>query len=332
MCIVTSSLDLLDPRARGVAEELIEESSEIASDYFDGRGVQCSARSIRKHKSGTCVCTPERGARLEVSVPNVLTLDIERLPGRARHQHRGLTIQGDFWDLCGWKNVIGYRLPVESVIEWPRTICVAWRWYGEERVEFASEWGDGRDKMLTRVWEAYDQADVIYGHNVANFDTKHLNTEWRDLGMMPPTPYKIVDTLKEARKTFGDESKTLAALTQRLGIETKVDKYDVEVARAACDGNIAEQERIQRYNEGDVVASEKFVDALRGWISSHPHNLRGTVDESLPTCPQCWGDDLVENGTKLADQLVYLLYRCTTCGANVQGARHSRAAVTRSAR
>lgn len=245
-------------------------------------------------------------------------------------EHRGLTIEGDFWDLNGWKYVIGRRIHPDDVIEWPRTICAAWRWYGDRRTEFTSEWDDGRDGMLERIWDAYDQASLIYGHNVARFDTKNLNAEWLTIGMQAPAPFKILDTLKEARKTFGFESNTLASLTQRLGIDTKTDKYDVAVARAACMGHKPSQRRIKAYNVGDIGASEAFVDRLRGWIPSHPHNLMGTADDR-PTCNQCWGDNLARNGTKLAQQITYVLYRCQDCGANVQGTRHSRAAVTRGA-
>jgi hypothetical protein len=273
----------------------------------------------------------EVATRLAAVKPNVLTLDIERLPGRARHQHRGLTIEGDFWDLSGWKHVLGYRLPAESVIEWPRTICVAWQFYGQKRVEFASEWDDGREAMLERTWAAYDQADVLYGHNVQGFDTKNLNAEWLTMGLKPPSPFKTLDTLKEARKTFGFESNTLASLTDRLGIATKTDKYNVQMARDAVAGSKADQRKLKAYNIGDIHASREFVDRLRGWIPSHPHNVVGTIDDR-PTCPQCWGDNLTVNGTTLAVQIVYRLYRCGDCGANVRGAHHSRAAVTRSAR
>ena len=65
----------------------------------------------------------------------VVTLDIERIPGRARVKHRGLTIEGEFWDLSGWKHTIGRRIHADDVLEWPRTICAAWRWYGEEEVQ-----------------------------------------------------------------------------------------------------------------------------------------------------------------------------------------------------
>lgn len=269
-------------------------------------------------------------ARLQ-NAHNVLTLDIERLPGRARMSHRGLTIEGDFWDLSSWKHAIGRRIHPDDVIEWPRTICAAWNWYGTQKVEFASEWGDGREGMLTKVWEAYDRATLLYGHNVDRFDTRNLNAEWLTHGMMAPSPFKVLDTLKEARKTFGFESNTLASLTERLGIVTKTDKYSVDVARAAVAGDKAAQRRIKSYNVGDIHASREFVDRLRGWIPSHPHSVIGTADDR-PTCNQCWGDRLKVNGTKLAQQITYRLYRCLDCGANVQGTRHSRAATTRGAR
>lgn len=270
-------------------------------------------------------------ARLKVTTKNVLTLDIERLPGRARVPHRGLTIEGDFWDLNSWKHTLGYRIHPDHVLEWPRTICAAWRFYGDKRTHFASEWDDGRDGMLRQAWDAYDRADVVYGHNVDRFDTKNLNAEWLTLGLNPPTPFKILDTLKEARKTFGFESNTLASLTQRLGVDTKTDKYSIAMARGAVAGDKALQRQIKAYNVGDIDASEAFVDKLRGWIPSHPHDLIGTIDDR-PTCNQCWGDNLVRSGIKLAQQITYALYRCQDCGANVQGTRHSRAAITRGAR
>jgi hypothetical protein len=272
-----------------------------------------------------------QGARIKAPGNTVLTLDIERLPGRARHKHRGLTVEGDFWDLGSWKHTLGYRIPHEAVIEWPRTISVAWQFYGTKTVEFASEWGDGREGMLRRAWDAYDQADLVYGHNVDRFDTKNLNAEWLTLGLAPPSPFKILDTLKEARKTFGFESNTLASLTQRLGVDTKTDKYSVEMARSACAGTAADQKRLKAYNVGDIHASREFVDRLRGWLPTHPHNLMGTADDR-PTCNQCWGDNLQRNGTKLAQQITYSLFRCLDCGANIQGTRHNRAAITRGAR
>lgn len=263
---------------------------------------------------------------------NVLILDIERSPGRARVKHRGLVIEGDFWDLSGWKHTIGYRINPADVIEWPRTICAAWNFYGRERVNFAAEWGKGgSEAMLRRIWDAYNKAQIVVGHNIDGFDTKKLKAEWLGIGLAPPSPFKSVDTLKVARREFGYESNTLDSLCQRLGITAKTDRYEVAVARAACAGDRAAQARIKGYNCGDIAATVGLYDVLRPWHPSHPHSIIGTIDDR-PTCNACWGDDLEPNGFTLANLILYRLFKCRGCGANVKGARHARAAVTRGAR
>ena len=61
----------------------------------------------------------------------VVTLDIERIPGRVRTQHRGFTIEGDVWDLNALKDITRRRIHADDMIEWPRTICAAWKWYDQ---------------------------------------------------------------------------------------------------------------------------------------------------------------------------------------------------------
>ena len=87
------------------------------------------------------------------------------------------------------------------------------------------------------------------------------------------------------------------------------------------------------YATGDYFASctngaLTRTHVLTTWLKKD--SLTGTTDDR-PTCNQCWGDNLKPNGTKLANQIVYRLFRCNDCGANVQGTRHSRAAITRGA-
>lgn len=249
----------------------------------------------------------------------IVTLDIERLPGR---------FSADFWDLNAFK---GRRIHPDMVTEWPRTICVAWRWYGSRRTEFASEWDDGREGMLRRVWDVYDDAEIVYGHNVDRFDTRKLNTEWRDEGLAPPSTFKVLDTLKEARRTFGDESNTLAALTERLGIATKTDRYSVDMARAAVAGDKTAQRKLKAYNVGDIAASEALVDALRGWIPGHPI-MGGPVADGELFCPQCGSGDLEENGWHMATVQEYRRYRCRNCGGQARSNLVKRVSNTRGVR
>ena len=260
--------------------------------------------------------------------PVITTLDIERVPGRARIEYRnGLTVEGDFWDLNGWKHLVKRRINFEEVLEWPRTICLAWRTLGRRKVEFAAEWeDDGYEGMLRRAWDAYDQADIIVGHNVAAFDTKHLNTGWRDLGLTPPSPFKCVDTLTQARRVFGDESKQLVALTSRLGIATKTDKYDSAVAKAALAGDKKAQRKLAAYNKGDIIASEELYLRILPWIQGHPNVNLYSVDEDTENCPKCnVPNTLQRRGYAYTPLGKYAQFACMTdkggCGSWMRGTK-----------
>lgn len=255
-------------------------------------------------------------ARIQPTTARVVTLDIERVKGRA---------EIEFFDLNDMKN---RRIDHRTVTAWPRNICAAWRWYGQRRVEFAAEWDD--TPWLQRVWDVYDKADVVVGHNIDQFDTKKLKAAWTMLGLRPPRPSKSVDTLKVARAQFGFESNTLDSLCKRFGLPGKVDHYDPLVAQAAVDGDKAARRRIARYNRGDVEQTEALYDAMRGWIPNHPH--MGTVGEGK-SCNQCASTELkLEPSTYRAVVIDYALYTCTRCGAHMRGGWHSRAANTRGVR
>ncbi|CAA9242403.1 MAG: hypothetical protein AVDCRST_MAG83-1709 [uncultured Arthrobacter sp.] len=240
---------------------------------------------------------------------NILVYDIERMKGTA-----GV----EFWSLSDFKH---RRIHADDVIDWPRTICVAWRFLGDKRTEFASEWDDGPEDMHRRIWEAFDKADVTVGHNSKAFDEKHLNTGWRDLGMTPPSPSKPIDTLSAARARFGDESKTLDALCQRIGLAGKTDRYNVEVARAACDGDRAAQRKIRAYNIGDIDATEALYVTLLPWIKAHPHVAPNTGADN---CPRCNSPKVRRNGTWTVHVWTYVALTCDDCGGHWKTTMQSR--------
>jgi predicted RNA-binding Zn-ribbon protein involved in translation (DUF1610 family) len=233
----------------------------------------------------------------------ILVYDIERMKGSA---------EVEFWSLSDFKN---RRIHADDVASWPRTICVAWRFLGDKRTQFASEWDDGAEGMHRKVWDAFDKADITVGHNSKSFDEKHLNTGWRDLGMTPPSPTKAIDTLASARARFGDESKTLDALCQRIGLTGKTDRYDLEVARAACAGDKAAQRKIRAYNVGDIDATEALYVTLLPWIKAHPHvaPVAGTTEAM---CPRCTSTSIRRNGTWTVYVNTYAAFTCDECGGH----------------
>ena len=263
----------------------------------------------------------------------VLTLDIERIPGRATVEHRGLTVEGAFWDLGGWKHVIGRRIPADAVTEWPRSICAAAKWYDDTGAMFAAEWEGGYEEFLHQTWEWYHEADIIVGHNVDRFDSKHLRGGWLEMGWSPPSPWKTVDTLKVARSELAFESNTLDALCKRLGVKAKTDKYDADIAHAALAGDEKAQRKLKAYNIGDIRATEAVYDRLRPYMSRHPHIAMFTGDEW--GCPNCGYQNLSNNRQGEARTFVqaYRQYQCVKCGTWVRGNRKLQSPVqTRHAR
>ena len=248
-----------------------------------------------------------------------LTLDIERIPGFARVQHRGLTVEGSFWDLNSFKHTIGRRIHPDDVVSWPRSICAAARFYGEKEIMFASEWDDGHEGFMRKTWEWYDEATYVIGHNLQNFDSKHLKAGWAEYGWASPSPWQTVDTLKVARAEFAFESNTLDALCKRLGVQAKSDKYDPKVAQAAVDGDVKAQKKIRAYNCGDVKATESAYDRLRPWIKNHPHIGQFTGKEW--SCPNCGFDGIANNPTGDAYTMVqrYRAFTCPKCNAHIRG-------------
>lgn len=246
--------------------------------------------------------------------PKTVTLDIERTPGRFRVERGDFTIEGFFWDLSQYKFLLHRRLNLEEVVEWPRTICLAWRWLGQRKVQFAAEWEDGgHEAMVRKAWEVYHEADIVVGHNLKNFDTKHLMTSFRDLGLTPPAPHKTVDTLTAARRVFGDESMKLAALTQRLGIDTKTDAYEIGTAMAAVNGDRKAQRRLAAYNKGDIIATEALYLRLLPWIQNHPHvGLFGLDDDDC--CGNCGSRNLERRGYAVTTLGKYARFQCRDCG------------------
>lgn len=244
-----------------------------------------------------------------------LVIDVERLKGRfhwpAEERFDGLDISGEFWSLSDFKHKFG-RIPHQHVTEWPRTICAAWRWYGEKRINFAAEWENGPAAFAEQVRDEMDKADIITGHYIKGADIKWLNSLFRDHGLRHPSPYKPIDTCAIAKSQLGDESNTLDALCRRYGIPTKQGHYDSAVARAACEGDVKAQRIIKPYNKADVEASTGLYTVMLPLAKGHPHvaPLAG-LEKNL--CPRCGSDNVHRNGRWSPAVYVYARYLCDDC-------------------
>ena len=91
--------------------------------------------------------------------------------------------------------------------------------------------------------EILDEADIIIAHNGDRFDLRKIKARFLSNGIMPPMPYKTIDTLKVARKEFALTSNKQDYITKLLGVQEKLDT-DFQLWVDCMDGYIDALKRI----------------------------------------------------------------------------------------
>ena len=232
----------------------------------------------------------------------ILILDVERVPAWTK----SLPI----WDM---KSLQYRRLSPNEIETWGRTICLAYRWGLTGPIKFIAEWQDGgRTAYLDSVAELLTEADVLSGHNSKGFDFPHLQGDLLMDGRTPVPEPKHIDTLLLARRHANWEANHLDTLTRRLGTPAKTDKYRVDVAMGAVNGDVKMQKKIERYNIGDVRAS---TGMLKRFLPLSSVNLGLFADDpTRPACTACQKGTLQRRGYAVKTALRYPRYQCTSCG------------------
>jgi len=231
----------------------------------------------------------------------VLILDLERVPMWTKPL--------PVWDMKGLQY---RRLSPNDIESWGRTICLAYQWLGGP-IEFIAEWQDGgRDGYLRAAKRLLEEADVLIGHNSKGFDFPHLKGDLMMAGLGTVPEPKHVDTLLLARRHANWEANHLDTLTKRLNIPAKTDKYRIDVAMAAVDGDVKAQRKLERYNRGDVRATKGLALKFRPYWDVNLGLF--AEDPGRPTCPACSSPRLQRRGVSVKAALRYPRYQCQKCG------------------
>lgn len=233
--------------------------------------------------------------------PKILIVDIETAPMKAYVWKR-------------WKENISLD---QTISEW-FMICWAAKWLGDKEVKsdclIPAEIVEEDDKRITEtLWALLDEADIVVAHNGKKFDIPKMNSRFIIHGLPPCSPYKQIDTLDVAKKTFGFSSNKLDALATYFGYPNK-DDTDFTLWKECLEGNKKALDYMQKYNIKDVAILEQVYLKLRPWISHHP-NVGLYMESEKPICPICGSTDL-----ELTSDHVYThaskfrVFRCTHCG------------------
>ena len=168
-------------------------------------------------------------------------------------------------------------------------------------------------EIVAELWELFNEADVIVGHNGDNFDIKKTNARFVEHGFKPPKPYKTIDTLKIARKYFKFNSNSLSDLGKKLGVGEKLKTGGFDLWLKCMNKDPQAWKKLKRYNKQDVLLLEKIYLKFRPWMTNHP-NL-AILSRKVDACPVCASGRLRRRGYGANRTGVYQRYVCLDCGA-----------------
>lgn len=149
-------------------------------------------------------------------------------------------------------------------------ICWSASYVGNDKVwsecissKSARQWTDA--KVLQKLRDLINAADIIAGHNIDAFDMKKANTRFLLNGINPVIGKKTIDTLKVARSKFNFESNKLDFISQRLGFRPKDDITNDDWLKIVKTGDKETLDKVNTYCKGDVENGKAVLERLMQW-------------------------------------------------------------------
>lgn len=214
------------------------------------------------------------------------------------------------------------------------TISWAAKWYGEPEVMFGSighgismfkqpERVPGYKRMMQRLRDLLDEADIVVGYNSIRFDEPIVRGELLRLGIPEPSPFRSVDLMRTTKRMRWDYS-SLAETLAALGLEGKTSHQGFGLWVDCLNGDPDAWALMEEYNRQDVTQTELAYDALRPYIKDHPNlNLWAGFDgdgRPVEVCCNCGSEWLRMVSTVDAHTALttYALVECRDCGAKMR--------------
>lgn len=233
--------------------------------------------------------------------PKIMLFDVETAPMLSYHWQR-------------------YNINIHQpqVVEEGHVLC----WYAKELGEdnwvsssmddydsFESDIESGDDyNVVHDCWTMLDEADVVIGHNIKQFDHKVMQGRFMLHGLGLPSPYKMIDTRNIAKQQFRLSSNKLEDLSILLGIgKKKGNEEGFELWRKCLKGDTEAWGNMNRYCKNDVDLLEEVFLRLRPYIKNPP-NMGVLKGENV--CPNCGSSHIQSRGYATTQSGVYQRFQC----------------------
>lgn len=173
-------------------------------------------------------------------------------------------------------------------------------------------------QLVEDLWNVVNDADIISGHNIDEFDIKKMNARFVKHGLPPPAPYKTIDTRKAAKKYFKFDSNSLNNLCEFFGIGKKIKHTGFDMWEDCLSGDPKAWALMKKYNAHDVILQREVYLKFRPWMANHPNfGLWSGRD----TCPKCGSEDIQYRGYAYKQSLTYRRFQCNSCTGWCEGTK-----------
>jgi DNA-directed RNA polymerase subunit RPC12/RpoP len=207
----------------------------------------------------------------------------------------------------------------ESVVrEGGYIISACYKFLGEDKmtklVQTPKEAKEGDDsRIVANLYVAFEEADLVVGHNAERFDVPLFKTRLIANGFPPPPTVKTVDTLKIA-KTLKFNSNKLDSLGHYLDVGRKVETSGMGLWLRCMDGDRQALKTMLEYNEQDVNLLEQVYLKLRAF-DIKPANAGQYFKDNEVHCPVCGSTDLDFTGNTVKTSVSeFPEVACNDCG------------------
>jgi uncharacterized protein YprB with RNaseH-like and TPR domain len=160
------------------------------------------------------------------------------------------------------------NISIDQIIKTTEMLCFGARWLDGKKVIFKSVHHDGKEAMLKELHALMDEADVLVGWNSAAFDHKHINREFIEAKMAPPSTTKDLDLMSIAKANFLFPSNKLDYVAQKLGVGAKVKHSGFSLWIKCMDGDAKAWAEMKKYQIQDVNLLVDLYDVLLPWFVS----------------------------------------------------------------
>lgn len=200
-------------------------------------------------------------------------------------------------------------------------LSFAYKWLGEDKVYYEENRKHCDKNILKKLSTVLNTADIVIGHNMGRFDTPMVNTRLVMNDLPPCSPYRIIDTLKIAKKHYRFERNTLDWVARSLKCSRKLEHKNfpgMSIWIEMLQGNDEAWIENKAYNKMDVIVTEEVYEKMKPFAKPHPSIVVGTGGRKK-CCVTCSSDDIVKDGFSYTNVSKFQQYRCNKCGSYSRG-------------